>query len=87
VTNEDSFADIKQKWLGVNKELAPAEAVLFVVGNKNDLERKISAEDGAKVAKELKYEFMEVSAKNSTNVTELFTAIANKVVAKIIDKS
>merc|ERR1712113_243588 len=55
----------------------------MLIGNKcdNDTERQVSTEEAAEKAKELGLEFMEVSAKKSTNVENAFHAITKKLVS------
>jgi small GTP-binding protein len=45
---------------------------IILVGNKIDLEKSVSTEEGKAVAEMLKVPFMETSAKNKTNVEEVF---------------
>ena len=53
-----------------------------MVGNKCDLkaERVVSKEDGKKIADEFNMAFMEVSAKDGTNVSTAFESIGHMVV-------
>ena len=53
------------------------EVSIFLVANKSDLleARKVQLESGAKLAASYGMEFFEVSAKDGTNVTELFAKI------------
>ena len=44
-----------------------------MIANKSgEMEQKISMEEGMKLASEIDFEFMEVSAKNNYNIDEMF---------------
>ena len=49
---------------------------IVLVGNKSDLhnERCVSIEEGKKLAREMKAVFLETSAKENQNVTDIFTS-------------
>ena len=49
---------------------------IILVGNKSDLhnDRCVSHEDGRKLAREMKAVFLETSAKENQNVTDIFTS-------------
>jgi len=82
VTKRESF-DTVQGWL---KEVrnASEDPLIYVVGNKMDLEesRKVSSEEGRQVAKVVKAEYAEVSAKTGDNVAALFHTIAETLLAQ-----
>ena len=73
VTSKDSFDNIVV-WERDIKNNAPADTVIFLVGNKSDLtkERVISYQEGKKKADELGMFFTEVSAKSGDNIHLLF---------------
>ena len=52
------------------------ELPIILVGNKSDLnnDRCVSHEEGKKLAKEMKAVFLETSAKENQNVTDIFTS-------------
>mmetsp|Transcript_66695 Transcript_66695/g.124579 ORF Transcript_66695/g.124579 Transcript_66695/m.124579 type:complete len:213 (-) Transcript_66695:288-926(-) len=81
VTNKTSF-DTVQSWL---KEVrnASEDPLIFVVGNKMDLQekRQVTTDEGLQVAKLVKAEFAEVSAKTGDNVSVLFHKIAETLLA------
>ena len=49
---------------------------IILVGNKSDLhnDRCVSIEEGKKLAREMKAVFLETSAKENQNVTDIFTS-------------
>ena len=56
-----------------------------MIGNKADLNdsRAVSTEQGQELAKTLGVQFMETSAKESFNVSEAFTIMAQEIKSKI----
>ena len=59
-----------------------------LVGNKCDstASRRVSSDEGAKLAAEYGVRFIEASAKTNVNVTEAFKLIAQQVVQRIPDQ-
>ena len=82
ITNRDSFDSISL-WVNEIKNNSPAEAILFLVGNKSDLikERIISYQEGKNKADELGISFAEVSAKNGDNILLLFENISEAIMS------
>ena len=80
ITNRESFKNINF-WMDNLKINAPENAKSILVGNKCDLvnERTVSFEEGENKAKELNIKFFESSAKDSTNVNDLFFYLANEI--------
>jgi Ras-related protein Rab-2A len=84
ITNELSFKNI-QVWIDDVKAQSPKSIFIMLVGNKTDLEnkREISYEKGLKFAESNNISFIETSAKNGSNVENLFInctkIIANKL--------
>ena len=68
-------------WLGQIKINGPENAKVILVGNKCDLsnERRVSIEEGENFAKRYNIKFFEASAKDGTNVNELFFYLANEI--------
>lgn len=56
-----------------------------MVGNKCDQEkdRKVSYEEGMRLAKENRIDFVESSAKNGTNIEEIFTKLNDRILERI----
>ena len=80
ITDKESFEKINF-WVDNIKNNAPENAKLILVGNKCDLanERKVSYEEGENYAKNLNIKFFEASARDGTNVNELFFYLANEI--------
>lgn len=80
VTDELSFKNLKN-WLSQIESSVDQSTEKILVGNKCDLEnRKISYEDGEKLALEYGLKFYETSAKNNYNVTEVFNTLTTKII-------
>ena len=78
VTDKNSFENIKGFYEGIKKETSE-EIPIIVLGNKIDLEgRKVTKEQGEKLAKELGMIFFESSAKTGENINEIFNKIIEK---------
>nr|CAI39270.1 rab_B74 [Paramecium tetraurelia] len=77
ITNEKSFQDL-QKWIEDVKDERGDEVLIYILGNKIDLdqERVIQTDVGEAKAKELGASFSEVSAKSAHNVSEFFKKLS-----------
>ena len=84
VTNKESFESIP-KWFSDILNVKNDEAVFVLIGNKIDLtdNRKVTYDEGKKLANEKNIIFEELSAKNGTNFNELFN---NKIYDAIYKK-
>ena len=73
ITNKESFDSIP-KWFSDILNVKNDEAVFVLIGNKIDLtnSRKISYNEGKRLANEKNIIFEELSAKNGTNFNDLF---------------
>ena len=80
ISDKESFDKINF-WMENIKNNAPENAKLILVGNKCDLanERKVTIEDGENKARNYNIKFFESSAKDGTNVNELFFYLANEI--------
>jgi small GTP-binding protein len=80
VTNINSFNNIKS-WVSQIKENTTDKIKITLVGNKIDNEenRKISYEEGLKLATEYDAKFFETSAKENIRVTEVFNYITEEI--------
>lgn len=83
VTDERTFANIKQ-WYKTVTEHSNSEAQIMLVGNKRDMDnRVVTYEQGEELAKELQVQFIESSAKDDTNVNEIFLSLARSIQEKL----
>ena len=73
IADKESF-DSMPKWIHEVKEVLNKEVVFVLIGNKVDLEdqRKVSYEEGKKLAEQNNFVFQEVSAKTGKNFENLF---------------
>jgi Ras-related protein Rab-5C len=78
ITDRESFKQV-EVWLRSLEENIPAGVLLFLVGNKSDLEdnREVPIDDGQEKATEIHAVFSEVSAKTGDGVDELFVTVAS----------
>ncbi|KAL3127736.1 putative rab1a protein [Cryptosporidium parvum] len=81
-TSTSSFDHIDEWVTEVNRYTTDSTKIL--IGNKCDLtsQKMVDFATGQKKAQELQVDFMESSAKNSTNVEECFVNIARKLLEK-----
>ncbi|XP_046651154.1 ras-related protein Rab-37-like isoform X2 [Daphnia pulicaria] len=76
VTNRKSF-DNTRAWLAEINEYAHRDVIIMLLGNKCDSEdRIVDREDGERLAREYKVNFMETSAKTGLNVELAFIEVA-----------
>ncbi|KAM9842113.1 ras-related protein Rab-15-like [Aulostomus maculatus] len=80
ITNEPSFQHIA-KWASDVEEYAPNKVQRLLVGNKSDEEprRRVTKEEGSKLAETYGMEFFETSASTSCNISESFTRMTELV--------
>ena len=87
VTRPDTLFNLKN-WLSELDSVAGGDVKKLMVGNKIDLveDRKVSLEDGKKVADELGLSYLETSAKTGDNVNRAFGSLAFLLVKDKITK-
>ena len=80
ITAKSSFATLKN-WVRELKSLGPENMILAIAGNKSDLEskREVPAETANAYAEEISATYLETSAKNATNVSEIFAEISRRL--------
>lgn len=62
---------------------------MALVGNKKDLEHKriVSFETGKKFSRDNNIDFYETSAKNNSNIGQMFTNVSKKILSNITNTS
>jgi small GTP-binding protein len=80
IGNRSSFQAIQDNWL---PSIASGEQKLILVGNKADMQRVVSIEEGKCLACTLNIDFYEVSAKSADGVEQLFLTTAGCIVHNI----
>ncbi|GBG29832.1 Ras-related protein Rab-1A [Hondaea fermentalgiana] len=80
VTDQESFDNVKT-WLQEIDRYAAEKVNTLLVGNKSDLTNKrvVSYEAAKEFADSVEMEFLETSAKNSTNVEKAFMVMASQI--------
>lgn len=66
----------------------PENMCKLIVGNKSDIpesERQISYQEGQQLAKQYGVKFIESSAKDNTNISEIFNTIGKDIKEKLVD--
>lgn len=83
ITNSVSFDQIPM-WVESITENCYNPPLVCIVGNKVDLiaERAIDRAKGEHIAKQYEYEYNECSAKDGTNITEIFRKLTEMIIAK-----
>ena len=84
ISTTQTFENVKV-WINQIKEEANANVIIYLVGNKIDLpkdKRTVTEEEGQKLADEYKFLFKEASAKEGTNVNEIFQELVEKIDAE-----
>jgi len=84
ISNRDSFNNVST-WIEDCKNQSPKTIFMVLVGNKSDLEdrRQVSTEEGQELADKFGILFYETSAKEGTNVEEIFNDSADKIAKNI----
>ena len=87
ITSLQTYENVKV-WIEQIREEAPQNVVIYIAGNKIDLEeeRKVKTEEGQKLAEEYGFPFLETSAKNDININETFENLVEDI-DKIYSKS
>ncbi len=83
ITDETSFENIKNWMIDIDK-FGKQGVLKVLIGNKKDLEkqRKVTREAGESLANKYGINFFEVSAKDNTNIEELFLDTAKCLLEK-----
>ena len=76
VSSKDSFNNLNT-WINFIKQVNTDNSMMILCGNKTDLERRVTTQEGKNLANKEQMMFFEVSAKNGENVNKMmFTCIA-----------
>ena len=84
ISDRKTFDNVKT-WLSECRDMCYKDILICLLGNKCDLEEKraISLEEGQKFADENNLLFFETSAKDGTNIQEVFVESVTVIVNKI----
>ncbi|XP_077537460.1 ras-related protein Rab-1B-like [Haemaphysalis longicornis] len=84
ITNPESFSNLEM-WIEEIDAYAREDADKILVGTKSDLtdKKRVDERKAQRFAKELGIPFIETSAKNTTNVDEVFKAIAASIIKRM----
>jgi small GTP-binding protein len=79
ISDRDTYVDV-DGWLRRVSDNAPSTVLLFLVGNKSDLEvdRVVSFDEASQKAEAVGASFFEVSALNGYGIANLFNAVASQ---------
>lgn len=79
LTKEDTFKNVI-KWLAELERYAAEDVRRILVGNKSDLpNRQVATKDALELAERLGLEYVETSAKDRTNVDQVFVTLAKNI--------
>ena len=84
ITNKESFESAKQ-WIDDCKNYMAKNVIIFLVGNKIDLEnkRQVTKEEGQELAEVYGLLFMETSAKSGDKVNDVFKNSLEEIARRI----
>ena len=80
ITSFATFDNVKN-WISQIREEVSSNVVIYIAGNKSDLEeqRKVQTEEGKNLAEEYGFPFVETSAKDGTNINEAFEDMVERI--------
>ena len=86
LTKEDTFKNVI-KWLAELERYAAEDVRRILVGNKCDLpNRQVQTKDALELAERLGLEYVETSAKEHTNVDQVFMTLAKNIKDRNMDE-
>ena len=88
VTDRKSFDEIRNYYCEQIKEKCKKDIKIILLGNKTDLEenRKVSSEEGANIALEKGYTFLETSCLKNRNVADSFETLIELTYKNILKR-
>ena len=88
ITNRSSFDEIKSYFCEQIEEKCKKDIKIILLGNKTDLEenRKVSSEEGANLAIEKGYTFLETSCLENRNVADSFETLIELSFEKALER-
>jgi len=81
VTSIQTYENVKN-WISQIREESNPNVIIYLVGNKIDVpeeQKLVKTEDGQKIADEYKLPFNEASAKDGTNINEIFQELLEEI--------
>lgn len=82
ISSRDTFLSLS-KWIkDIKDNIDIQKCVIYLVGNKNDKERKTNIEEGEEASKEIGAHYYEVSAKEGVNIELLFDKLTRDMIKK-----
>lgn len=88
LNNKQSFKNFKNWLLSIRDNTTSDLIQLIIIANKSDLvnEREVDREEIENLARDIKVEYFETSAKENTNIDEAFNTIIDKVYRSVYKK-
>ena len=86
LSDRETFNSLKA-WNKELEQFTGKKIPICIVGNKSDLERQVSFEEGTEIAKELGGAYIETSALTATNVEDVFRLICLKLIKDSQEKN
>ena len=78
ITSKKSFDEIKNYWMNLVRENGPKQIIMYIVGNKSDLNELVNEEEVRKYAESEQISVWLTSAKTATGIDELFEELGKK---------
>ena len=87
ITDKGSLSAI-DNWMAEVEKFASESAIKLLVGNKSDLadKRQVQYQEGKEVASRYDMQFLETSAKDTSNVANSFQVLCREIKNKIVPK-
>ena len=88
ITDRESFEHVRN-WMADIDKFAKEGVLRILVGNKCDLEnsRQVRKEEGNEIANKYGIKYIETSAKETTNIEDLFISTAKNLLSKQVSSS